>query len=692
MRSFQQIGQACGVLQPDIDSVKACLSSTERSWLLILDNADAPSVDYSTYFPSANSGSIIITTRNGDLASHYSTVGSKLLDQLPNSLAEELLLKAAGIKEERWNRARSFATDIVSELGRHTISLITAGAFIKVSCTLEKYLGLYKKRKDRLFKFSVVQEKPTYGDVFRTFEISAEHLRELPAKEPSRAQDARDALDLLSMLAFMHYEGPMELIFQTATSYASSLPMEGDSTTRQTSYFMQYHARFLPKYLPWNTAEDDEWECTLRWRRACNLLEMFSLISMDESDDAIALKIHPLVHTWTRERQDAQLRKQSWYNSALTLALSFRGARRYLQDYEFLHSHIQACLKDNCRDLWSQFEFKQIAPVLMQLVCFKFEIFDFTNVDDVFSQIISGYPHQVHGDDPLILEARRLKGFYLIYRGQNIKAIQELSDVVLTLESKLDEKDPSLLESQVALASAYSSYDRPHDATRLFKRVISILKQALEENDPYLLVTQQELAVAYIDDGRTWRAIDLLKHIKQVRSDEFQDDHPDVLATEHHLARAYLIQGHTGLATMILRNVINLKTRMYHEGHPSHLGSLQLFAEALIENGKLEEGIKIKRRVIDVASKSLHEGHPLLLARQTDLARVYLKNKKTNEAILLLEHVVKAGQVTPDDNQRNRLSRLRELEGAYYLAGRNEDAKGLRSAIEEASKDTTSSD
>jgi hypothetical protein len=72
------------------------LESCREPWLLVFDNADAPSLDLHRYFPNCNHGSILITTRLHDMA---------LLAQGPDSEcnisgmspqeALELLLKTA---------------------------------------------------------------------------------------------------------------------------------------------------------------------------------------------------------------------------------------------------------------------------------------------------------------------------------------------------------------------------------------------------------------------------------------------------------------------------------------------------------------------------------------------------------------------------------------------------------------------
>lgn len=63
-----------------------------EKWLLVIDNADDPEIDVSTYFPSGNSGIILVTTRNPEYR-HYAPKGHLEIDKLQSRDAINLLLK-----------------------------------------------------------------------------------------------------------------------------------------------------------------------------------------------------------------------------------------------------------------------------------------------------------------------------------------------------------------------------------------------------------------------------------------------------------------------------------------------------------------------------------------------------------------------------------------------------------------------
>ncbi|KAH7314037.1 hypothetical protein BKA65DRAFT_411419, partial [Rhexocercosporidium sp. MPI-PUGE-AT-0058] len=77
------------------------LTTTERSWLLILDNANDPDFDYQVYFPPRYRGAVLMTSRVTECR-RYSQDAFEALEGLEEQDSKELLLKAAGLSPESW--------------------------------------------------------------------------------------------------------------------------------------------------------------------------------------------------------------------------------------------------------------------------------------------------------------------------------------------------------------------------------------------------------------------------------------------------------------------------------------------------------------------------------------------------------------------------------------------------------------
>ena len=85
------------------------LSGQRKEWLLLLDNADDPTLNLLSYLPRCSHGNILITSRNRDTCI-YASQFCQVSDMKPEE-ARDLLLKHARL--ERTNETEARATTIV---------------------------------------------------------------------------------------------------------------------------------------------------------------------------------------------------------------------------------------------------------------------------------------------------------------------------------------------------------------------------------------------------------------------------------------------------------------------------------------------------------------------------------------------------------------------------------------------------
>jgi hypothetical protein len=224
--------------------VKAWLASTKQKWLLVIDNADDHNTDYATYFPSGNRGCIILTTRNPEYSTHNS-VGWHNLETLEHGEAVQLLLKAAFTGQQICESSKAAAEEVLEILGFHPLAIVQAGAFIqKGLCKLNDYPNRFHEQRQRLLQFQPTQAHSVYKDVYATFAVSAKHL------EDSVEQSAKNALELLRFLAFVHFDDvPMSILerawhYDKFVSANETLPL-----IRALSELGPWHASRLPSFM-----------------------------------------------------------------------------------------------------------------------------------------------------------------------------------------------------------------------------------------------------------------------------------------------------------------------------------------------------------------------------------------------------------------------------------------------------------
>ena len=119
------------------------LTGLDKPWLLVIDNADDPTIDYSRFFPPGDRRHILVTSRNSNCKIH-ATIAYYEFGNMEEEDAITLLLKAAdqdGIDDQK---VREVARLIAGTLGYLALALIQAGASIRHGiCTLEGYLDVF---------------------------------------------------------------------------------------------------------------------------------------------------------------------------------------------------------------------------------------------------------------------------------------------------------------------------------------------------------------------------------------------------------------------------------------------------------------------------------------------------------------------------------------------------------------------
>src|SRR5579862_3251068 len=201
-RGYLEIAETCGLEKKDFDTIERQLSNIKERWLLVIDNADDPSINISRYFPTGGRGTILVTTRNHNCKSHQ-TVGSWELGGMEPEDAVSLFLKTACAEDHTSNSLRTSARKIVEDLGCLALAIAQAGAFIREQhYTMEEYHKVYSRHRKMLLSRRPSQDSSDYQySVYTTWEVSIEKITKAPN------QIARDAIEILQFFSFLHFEG-----------------------------------------------------------------------------------------------------------------------------------------------------------------------------------------------------------------------------------------------------------------------------------------------------------------------------------------------------------------------------------------------------------------------------------------------------------------------------------------------------
>lgn len=283
----------------DIEVLKRWLCNLKDSWLLIFDNADDPSLNISQYFPTGDRGTMLITTRNPDCQVH-ATVGSREFREMKPDEAITLLLRTAGNDASKTS-LRALAKPIVEILGYLALAIVQAGAIIRQKfCNMQEFCKIYAAHRQQLLSRQPIQVDSDYRyTVYTTWEISIGMIEKMPSEVAS------NALALLRLFSFLHFDGISEEILENA--------WKNMHATQLSDWSRSYQLRMLYEM----TSESWDPRST---REALVLLSSFSLISIDEVNHQFSM--HPLVHAWAGDRMSRIEQTHCWTLTASTLAIS----------------------------------------------------------------------------------------------------------------------------------------------------------------------------------------------------------------------------------------------------------------------------------------------------------------------------------------------------------------------------------
>ena len=640
MQAFIDVGKTCWPNNESFEQVKTRLANARDSWLLIFDNADNHEIDCAAFFPSGNRGSIILTTRNPQCRVH-ATVGCEDLDHLDLQDAQSLLFKAVGMTTSVCKDSQKAAEKVIQALGFHTLAIIQAGAYIKLRfCSLEEYPAHLKREEERLLKYQPKQAQSAYGSVFATFEISATHL------QSSQDEFAADALSLLQILGFIHFQEIPELMFIRAREEAIEIhqSMRRERWRDVIDYLSDLQTSRLPPFmmLENETATNLAW---WRWRGTLNLLESYSFIKIAGNGEDLSFSMHPLAHTWTRIRQGLLSQKESWRTAGSIIALSMRGLK-YDMFHEKLRSHVTTYLG------YLNSEFLANTPELEicqthRNICWLFShLRDFSKLRYLLGRL-EKFKAWAGARGISGLEVKHLNAICLIEEGQPLEAVK-------ILERYFDTEHVQSPRAQLVLADAYRQSKQYQKAISLLEHVVRIEERS-EQTNNLVLSTKNGLGLAYLDNGQCEKAVTLLEQVLEIQEKTLAAAHHDRLASEHNLGLAYLNTHQYEKAVKILEQVLDIRRTVSDVTDPKMLDTQRELARAYLNmgNGHYERAAGLLEQVIKIRERTSAPDDSLLLASQFHLASTYfhMGSDHYEKAVGLLEQmvVIEKRKLPPDD-------------------------------------------
>ena len=474
-----------------IEAFKKHLTNSSLPWLLILDNADDPSLEIAQYFPAGNRGTILATTRNVQCRM-YATIGYTELRDMDSDEAIDLLLRSADLDGDH-EQLRDSALLIVRTLGFLPLAIAQAGASILQGiCTIADYLEIYERSRTKLFSERSLQVTAAYEyTVYTTWEISVRSIREQSENEQS--DTASDALELLNLFGFFHFNNITEEIFNSAWKTPVSL--------NEDPWWESKLPRLLQgeRHASWNPLE---------FREAIGLLSRYSLIQISHHHHQIS--IHPLMHSWIRDSLSEEAQRNCWSTTMLIIALASK-----CQAYRFLSQpvlHAIHCLTTRDPEVYFvegdfAFEMIEIATNLLDLsIKTKREKYFL-----VFAEMAVAYSRKFLGDCASTCKIAEGLAKIYVYTYNYQKGSDLLEEWLSVSTRVVGFAEWITMSMMYLLAKAYKETDRIPEALQLARSSVALLEESVLFTNPWYSEALATLASIDCSMGHDHSA---LKHLE----------------------------------------------------------------------------------------------------------------------------------------------------------------------------------
>ena len=658
IQSLLEVARRLGL--EDVSSVMRYLSEVAEDWLLIIDNADDPSIALSKYFPPGGKGSILITSRNPELTV-YATVGSTSIDTLSPEAAIDLLLRAAGAAIGSDIATRESARLLVNDLDRLPLALDQAGAYMKQNgCSIEEYMEMYENAWRPALKRS--SKSYVHGEWFirGVFDLSLHCIEEMGT------EISFDALDILYFLTFVSRNINAEELLERA--WVNEMKHKQSSSPRHHQLRVLYN----PKKIEWQP---------FRLRQTLDLLASYSLIRLERGDTVIS--IHPFVNTATQAHLNKGefLRYSNVTASTLTAAA---GMNLEAEEYGFreaLLSHLDVFLSLHDDNFESEIKVVDWAESLSSFSAAFKDVGQYERALELETRVMQ-LRKQILGDEhPDTLRSMNRISCYLRDIGRSHEAATVSKSVLQTRQELLGSEHRETLESMEGLASSYSMLGQLQEAIKLMEMALDLRRKLFGEADDGTITDMSHLAAYYRRFGRYLEALKLKKAVLFERERTLGQAHPDTLISMNNLAVTYGEIGRVQEATILHEKVVSVSKQILGDGHTGSATAMHNLAASYNKLGKYSEAVILEMRVLELRRGQFGKTHPNTLRAMANLATAYEVAGQYREGLDLRRDLLQQTETILGHDHPAIFTVMADLATSREATGGYQDAVKLREKL-----------
>ena len=562
------------------DLVWHYLDHSAQRWLLVLDNADDPTVlEDGGWLRSSPLGTVLVTTRHA-ASPLWRGVGvvRHPLDVLPLEDAAQVLCDLApeaGTVES--------AQKVARRLGCLPLALTLAGSHLSHQLLESWSMDEYDRKLSEDSTALVDQGAAGTGSsqsrhlVGRTWQLSLDALA---------GQGLPEATTLLRLLSCWAADPvPLSLLMPVARGEVALGHLDPSLTARQV-------------------------EPSLR-----GLLD-HSLIGMVQADGRRCVQAHGVlldsVAAGIPEGEREALAEAAGHLLEAALPPEDDASTEARAELRLLAPHASSLLRRSLGE--------GTARLAVRVVQQVFEAGEFA-VGLAMSRPVADKVEQLFGvEHPVALEARNVMGRALFRMGHYTDSEVLLRRVLASRERVLGADHPDTLRSCVALQATLDLLDQDEEAVQLLRRAVAGQRRVLGEDSTETLYSRLMLLEVLPQLGRS-EEFDAEVHVIEDCERFLSSDHIRTVEARHSYGDGLRGLGRYEEAEPVARRVLADRIRLQGPDHPLALSALSLTAVVAHELGKLDEAIAASRELVERRERVLGPEHPFVVINRQRLAQ-----------------------------------------------------------------------
>ncbi|EED19577.1 Pfs, NB-ARC and TPR domain protein [Talaromyces stipitatus ATCC 10500] len=549
-------------------------------WLLIFDNIDqyspvhggpADGYDISEFFPTADHGSILITSRMQSLTE----LGEPFpIRKLESESAIQLLLQRSSLPVPDPIRMEVVDQDVIAltdRLGGLPLAIVIAGAYMRETGTsISEYLQYYQKSWHKLQSRSRPERHYPHGNILQTWMVSYDGIKKRDT----------NAAELILLLAHFDNRDIWYELVECGT-YSSNPPEWLETVTSDR----------------------------LDFKESIRILIGFSLIEIKKHGGSYMM--HPVVQDWCLHIADMDDVKASQLNELALVCVGYTVPSTTEQRYWEIQRRLLAHA-DRVHQRWNNDELigdSAIWGAFNNLGNLYGDQGKLKEAEEMHTRALAGREKALGPDHTSTLDSVHSLG--ILYQNQDkLKEAKEMYTRALAgYEKELGPDHTSTLLVVNNLGILYWNQGKLKGAEEMYTRALAGYEKALGPDHISTLLVVNNLGILYWNQGKLKGAEEMYTRALAGYEKALGPDHTSTLDSVHSLGVLYGDQGKLKEAEEMHTRALAGREKELGPDHTSTLDSIHSLGVLYRDQGKLKEAEEMYTRALAGYGKALGPDH-----------------------------------------------------------------------------------